>query len=303
MRYRGEMNFDGVIVGGGPAGLSAALALGRARKRTLVCDSGTPRNAAAVHMHNFVTRDGTPPKEFRRIAAEQLQQYPAVELRRERVRAVGGARGSFEVRLETSTVTARRVLLCPGMIDELPGIDGFSALWGSSIFACPYCHGWEVQDRRFAYLAHNVEALPFALLLRGWTHDMIALTNGAFVVPADTAARFAAAGLRIEERPIARLRSDGAQLTAIEFTDGSALERDVLFAHPHQRQVDVVQQLGLALDEQGFVKVDEATRETSVAGIYAGGDLITHAQGAVLAAASGTLAASRLNFGLMTQEV
>ena len=297
------MQYDVVIIGGGPAGLSAALALGRARKRTLLCDSGTPRNAAAVHMQNFVTRDGTPPKEFRRIAAEQLQRYPSVELRKERVLSVDGTRGAFRVQLETSTVDARRVLLCTGMVDEMPAIDGFSTLWGSSIFACPYCHGWEMKDQRWAYLAKDAESLSFALLLRGWTVDMIALTNGAFEVAPDTLARFTTAGIPIEEHPIARLRSDGTQLTAIEFTDGGVLERDVLFAHPHQRQVDVVQQLGLALDEHGFVKVDETTRETSIPGIHAGGDLITHAQGAVLAAASGTLAASRLNFALMTEEV
>ena len=303
MRYRGEMQYDVVIIGGGPAGLSAALALGRARKRTLLCDSGPPRNAAAVHVQNFVTRDGIPPQEFRRIAADELQRYPGVELRKERVLSIGGARGSFQLQLETSSVDARRVLLCTGLIDEMPAIDGFSTLWGSSIFACPYCHGWEIQDRRFAYLAADAEALRFALLLRGWTGDLVALTNGAFTVPADTVARFSAAGVPIDERPIARLRSDGVELTAIEFTDGRLLERDVLFAHPRQRQVDVVQQLGLALDDHGFVKVDETTRETSVQGIYAGGDLITHAQGAVLAAAAGTLAASRLNFALMTEEV
>lgn len=297
------MPYDVVIVGGGPAGLSAALALGRARKRTLVCDAGTPRNAAAVHVQNFVTRDGIPPKEFRRIAAEELRRYPNVELRKERVLSVTGERGAFQIQLEMTTADARRVLLCTGLIDELPAIDGFSTLWGSSIFACPYCHGWEVQDRRFAYLAADAEALPYARLLRGWTADVIALTNGAFAVPADTAAQFSAAGLPIDERPIARLRSDGARLTGIELADGHLLERDVLFAHPRQRQVEVVQQLGLALDAHGFVKVDETTRETSVPGVYAGGDLITHAQGAVLAAASGTLAASRLNFAMMTQEI
>jgi thioredoxin reductase len=297
------MKYDVIIVGGGPAGLSAALALGRARKRTLLCDAGPPRNAAAVHVQNFVTRDGIPPSEFRRIAAEQLQRYPNVEMRKERVLRVEGARGSFRVQLETITIEASRVLLCTGMIDELPAIEGFASLWGTSIFACPYCHGWEVQDRRFAYLAADAEGLAFALLLRSWTSDVIALTGGAFAVPPDTAARFAAAGLPIEERAIARLRSDDARLAAIEFADGSVLERDVVFAHPRQRQVDVVQQLGLALDAHGFVKIDETTRETSVPGIYAGGDLITHAQGAVLAAASGTLAASRLNFALMTQEV
>jgi thioredoxin reductase len=296
------MQYDVVIVGGGPAGLSAALALGRGRKRTLVCDAGPPRNAAAVHVQNFVTRDGIPPAEFRRIAAEQLQRYPGVALRNERVLSVDGSRGAFRVRFETGMIDARRVLLCTGMIDELPAIEGFATSWGSSIFACPYCHGWEVQDRRFAYLAADAEALPFALLLRGWTADVVALTNGAFAVPAEAAARFSAAGLTIEQRPIARLRSAGAELTAIEFTEGPRLERDVLFAQPRQRQVDVVQQLGLALDAHGFVTVDETTRETSIPGIHAGGDLITHAQGAVLAAASGTLAASRLNFGLMTQE-
>jgi thioredoxin reductase len=295
------MHYDVVIVGGGPAGLSAALALGRARKRTLVCDAGPPRNAAAVHVQNFVTRDGIAPSEFRRIAAEQLQRYPDVELRGERVLSIQGARGSFQVQLEAGFVGARRVLLCTGMVDELPAIDGFSRLWGTSIFSCPYCHAWEVQDRRFAYLAANADSLVFTLLLRGWTADVIALTNGAFAVPADTTGRFQAASLPIEERPIARLRGDDGRLTAIEFTDGSVLDRDVLFAHPRQRQVDVVQQLGLALDARGFVKVDEATRETSVPGIHAGGDLTTDAQGAVLAAASGTLAAARLNFALMTQ--
>jgi thioredoxin reductase len=292
------MPYDVVIAGGGPAGLSAALALGRGRKRVLLCDAGPPRNAAATHVHNFVTRDGTPPAEFRLIARQQLEQYRSVEVRDVRVEEIRGERGAFEVRLASGSEQARRVLLCTGMIDELPDLEGFRALWGTSLFQCPYCHGWEVQDQRFGYLAANVEAVPFALFLRGWTSDVLLLTDGAFAVPPETAAALAAAGVRVEERRIAKLLPRGDRLQAIEFAEGGSLPRDVLFVHPRQRQVELVRSLGLALDPKGFVEVDEVQRESSRPGIYAGGDLVMEAQGALLAAASGLQAAARLNHAL-----
>jgi thioredoxin reductase len=292
------MAYDVVIAGGGPAGLAAALALGRGRKRVLLCDAGPPRNAAATHVHNFVTRDGIPPGEFRRIARQQLEPYRSVEVRDVHIEEIRGERGAFDVRLATGPEQARRVLLCTGMADELPDLEGLRALWGRSLFQCPYCHGWEVQDQRFGYLAAGVEALPFALFLRGWTSDVVLLTDGAFAVPPDTAASLAAAGVRVEERRIARLRPNGDRLEAIVFVDGGSLPRDVLFLHPRQGQVELVRSLGLALDPKGFVQVDEVQRETSRPGIYAGGDLVMEAQGALLAAASGLQAAARLNHAL-----
>lgn len=297
-RLAGPVSYDVLIVGGGPAGLAAALALGRGRKRVLLCDSGPPRNSAATHVHNFVTRDGIPPAEFRRIGREQLQPYRNVEVRDVRVEEIRGQRGAFEVRLATGSEQVRRVLLCTGMADEIPDLEGFRALWGKSLFQCPYCHGWEVQDQRFGYLAASVEAIPFALFLRGWTSDVVLVTNGAFAVPPETAASLAAAGVRIEERRIARLVPSGGRLDAIEFTDGISLPRDVLFLHPPQRQVDLVRSMALTLDAKGFVQVDEVQRESSRPGVYAGGDLVMEAQGAVLAAASGVQAAARLNHAL-----
>ncbi|MEX2273930.1 MAG: NAD(P)/FAD-dependent oxidoreductase [Vicinamibacterales bacterium] len=292
------MSYDVVIAGGGPAGLAAALMLGRARKRVLLCDAGTPRNAAAVHVHGFVTRDGITPAEFRRIGRQQLEAYPAVEARDVRVEEIAGERDAFDVRLTTGRVEARRILLCTGMIDEVPEIDGFRALWGASIFQCPYCHGWEIQNQRFGYLATKVEALEFPLLLRAWTSEVTALTDGKFAVPPEAGARLTAGGVRIEQRPIARLVPNGGHLERIEFADGQSLPCDALFAHPRQRQGDLVRSLGLVLDETGYVQIDAVQRETSVPGIYAAGDLASAVQGALVAAASGVQAATRLNHAL-----
>jgi len=297
------MTYDVVIAGGGPAGLAAALTLGRSRKRVLLCDAGPRRNAAAVHMHNFVTRDGITPAEFRRIGRQQLEPYASVETREARIEDVRGTRGSFDVRLSTGSIKARRILLCTGMVDELPEIEGLGSLWGKSIFICPYCHAWEVQNRRFAYLATSQEKLDFALLLRGWTSDVIVLTHDRLTVPEDARARLKAGGVRVDDRPIARLvpSSDGLEMDRIEFTDGSSLERDVLFLHPPQHQIEIVTALGLALDAAGYVQLDPVTRETSVPGIYAAGDLLAPMQGALIAAASGTLTAGVLNHALTVE--
>jgi thioredoxin reductase len=289
--------YDVVIVGGGPAGLSAALNLGRARKRVLLCDAGPRRNAAAEHIHGFVTRDGTPPQDFRRIGRQQLEPYTSVEARDIGVEEIRGERGAFTVRLATGSVEARRILLCTGMVDELPDIDGFRALWGRSIFQCPYCHAWEVQDQRFGFLSPNVEALDFALFLRGWTGDITVLTDDRYAVPPEMRERLTGGGVRVEERRIARLAAKEDRLELVEFTDGDPLRLDVLFARPPQRQVKVVRSLGLDLDSGGYVRLDER-RQTSIPGIYAGGDLITSAQSAVLAAASGVQAAAMINHEL-----
>jgi len=298
------MLHDVVIVGGGPAGLSAALNLGRARRRVLLCDSGPRRNAAAEHVHGFVTRDGITPKEFRALARQQLEPYPNVEVRDVRVDAISGERGAFQVRVGPASVQARRILLCTGLVDELPEVEGFRELWGHAIVQCPYCHGWEARDRRFAYWATNPEQLEFALLLRGWTNQVTLLTDGKYAVSAEVATRLASAGVRLEERAIRRLSaklSEPPRLEQVEFVTGEPLPLDLLFAHPAQRQVETVRELDLALDPSGFLLIDEQRRETSRSGIYAGGDLITRAQGVVIAASSAMLAAAALNHGLTVE--
>ena len=296
-----ESNYDVLIVGGGPAGLAAALSLGRARKRVLLCDSGARRNAKALQVHNFVTRDGTPVDEFRRTGREQLERYLSVEICDEHVETISGVCGAFEVHFSDRNVVARRVLLATGMVDELPNIEGFQALWGTSIFQCPYCHGWEVQDRRFGHLASSVETLTFPHILRAWSSDVVVFTNAAFAIPADVRTRLEKAGIPIEERAITRLTSDGGHLTQVEFKEGAPVPCEILFAHPKQHQVSLVQALGLGLNPQGFVQVDDMHRETSTRGIHAAGDLTTPMQAAIAAAAAGTFTAAMLNHALMLE--
>ncbi|MDB4930472.1 MAG: Thioredoxin reductase [Myxococcaceae bacterium] len=293
--------YDVVIIGGGPGGLSAALALGRSRKRVLLCDAGPRRNAAATKLHNFVTRDGTPPDDFRRIGREQLGEYPSVEVRDLRVDSIVGDRGDFRVALSTGeALVARRVLLCTGMVDEMLPLEGFRELWGRSIFQCPYCHGWELRDRAWGYLAlpHTLgHAVPFAIQTRAWTSDVTLFTNG-LALPEEGSAQLVAAGVRVVTGAVSRLVARDGRLASLALADGSSVACDALFAHPPQRHVPLVGGLGLALDDDGFVKVDPMKRETSAPGIYAGGDVTTRGQSAVFAASSALQAAAMINLEL-----
>lgn len=283
--------FDVLIVGSGPAGLQAAVTLGRARKRVLVVDGGPRRNAAAVHMNNFVSRDGIPPADFRREARSQLAKYPNVLLRDEPIDAIEGRRGDFRA----GTIRARRVLLATGLIDEPFALEGIAPLWGHSVFQCPYCHGWEAREGHWGYYAPDASLPhvgPFVLMLRGWSTDVTLFTD---TLGDELRSRLLGAKVRIETAAVTRLVGTGRQIEAVELADGRRIRCEALMMHPPQQQVALVLALGLALDDDGFVKIDPATRETSISGIYAAGDLTTRGQAAILAAAAGMQTAAAIN--------
>ena len=246
--------YDSVVVGAGSAGLSAALMLGRSRRRVLVLDDGEPRNAPSSGVHYFLTRDGTPPNELLRIGREQLGPYPGVEVREARAIRSAGSDGDFEVALDDgSVVETHKILLATGVHDELPERPGFRELWGRGIYHCPYCHGWEVRDRPLAVLAKAEGLAMRATLIRNWSCDLVALTNGEPWHDPDARNRLAALGVPVKEQKILHLEGDAERgLRRIVFDNGSEISREGLFYGPPQRQSsDLAEALGCEIGAIG----------------------------------------------------
>src|SRR2546423_1983364 len=197
--------YDVIVVGAGPAGLSAALMLGRSRRRVLVCDSGKPRNAASLAMHGYLTRDGIPPREFLRVARAQLKEYECVELRDVEVTAAAcDGDGRFHVTLITGEeVTSRKLLIATGVVDNIPDIPGFADLFGRSVFHCPYCDGWEVRDQPLAIYGRGARGYGLSLELTGWSRDLVLCTDGPAEIQAVELARLERYGIKVREERLA----------------------------------------------------------------------------------------------------
>lgn len=291
-------SFDAIVVGGGPAGLSAALILGRMRREVLLLDTGAPANAVSNAMHGFLGQDGVPPAAVRRSAAAQLDPYESVE--RRAVAAVSAHRvaAGFEVTLADGVAaTGRRLLLAHGMHYGLPPVAGAADLWGERIFHCPYCHGWEVRDRPIAVHATGPRAVHQALLLRSLSGQVVLLAAEVTLGEEDRR-QLAGAGVEVVEEPVERLAhtADGLR---IEFAgERRDLERHALFIQPELSLAsDIGPSLGADLNAGGAIHTDE-TGLTTVPGLYAAGDAGAEVQSVAIATGSGARAAFALNAGL-----
>lgn len=297
--------FDVLIIGGGPAGLSAALVLGRACRSVLLSDGPPARNAVTTAVHGFLSRDGTPPAELRRIGRVQLAPYD-VEVRESAVASIArGRRGEpFAVTFEDgSDAFARRLLLATGMMDHLPQIDGFSEVYGTSAHHCPYCDGWEWRDRAIAVYA-PANGLPYAHTMRAWSSNVTLLTHGARVPSEREAARLfgSIGGVAVIGAPIRRLVSSGGQIQQVEFDGGrEPLRCEAFFFHLGMDQAsDLPARLRCRM--QGpFVWVGPDGM-TSVPGVYAAGDLTPGAQSVALAVAEGSVVAASMHQSLWDEE-
>lgn len=296
--------WDVVIVGAGPAGLSAALVLGRARRKVLLCDRGTPRNWAAKEMHGFITRDGMDPGAFRTRAHEELSRYPSVTFRKARVtRAARADGGGFHVTLQRGTeVWTRKLLLATGVFDVLPPLQGVERFYGTSVFQCPYCDGWEVRDRPVAIYGKRQRGFEMARALTAWTNDIVLCTDGPSGLSRADVAKLERNGIRLRTERIARLRGEGAQLEAVVFRDGDELPRSAMFFDtPTHEQSDLAQSLGCEFTRSGGIKCGEY-EATSVPGVFAAGNIIRDVQLVIVAAAEGTRAAFGINRALTRED-
>jgi thioredoxin reductase len=244
-----DTTWDCIVVGGGAAGLSAALVLGRARRRTLVVDAGSQSNRTAHGIGGLLAQDGRPPAAFYAAARDELGAYPTVELRSGEV--VGGERrdGDFLLELaDGSSAPARRVLLATGMDYRRPQLAGIAERWGRSVFHCPFCHGWEVRDEPLGVLDRGAAGVHRALLLRLWSDDVTLLADGPAELDAEDRARLDAAGVAVDERRVAGLRGPGSTLTAVAFADGGEHPcRGLLVPVTLHQRSTLAEQLGAAV--------------------------------------------------------
>ena len=303
-----DTTWDCIVVGGGAAGLSAALVLGRARRSTLLVDAGEPSNRHAHGIGGLLGYDGRAPAELYATGREELSSYPSVEVRAGEVVRAEGVSGAFVLELVGGgREQARRVVLATGMDYRPPELPGVAELWGRTVFHCPFCHGWEVHDRPLAVLDSGDSGLHRALLLRNWSEDVVLLTSGPADLDADGRDRLAAAGVTVDERPVARLVAQNGQLAAVAFADGDQLERSGLLvpAPLHQRS-DLAEQLGAAAGEGGPVVVNpvgiDARYATSAPGVFAAGDLSVQMPQIAGAIAGGSMAAAAVVQSLVFDE-
>ena len=301
-------DYDVLIVGGGPAGLSAALNLGRALARVLVVDADRPRNAATLRSHGFLTRDGIPPHELRRLAREELAAYPNVEVRsRTRVTALRqtdgegtGPHGDRRVfaadigrRDAETTVTARAVLLATGLRETLPDVPNLRGYYGMSLFSCATCDAWELQGRRLALIGETPDIADRARLIGRWTESLTVFTHGADVVTADEEAELAASGIDVRRETIVELVGERGSLDAIRLADGTSVPVDGGFVRPEwENALTFLDGIAPTLDHAGHLRTDRSGR-TDVPGLYAAGDAATPGpQQLIVAAGAGARVAT-----------
>lgn len=300
--------WDCAVVGGGAAGLSAAVVLGRARRRTLVVDDGNQSNSPASGIGGLLGHDGRPPAELYEMGRRELAAYPSVEVRTGTV--FGGIRTHDGFVLDLGgghAVRTRRVLLATGMQYRPPEVRGLAELWGRSVFHCPFCHGWEVRDQPLAVLGDGDRAVHQALLLRNWSDEIVVLTDGPAALTDDDRARLGAAGVTIDERPVAELASENGELAAVVFGDGKRLpRRGLLVATTLHQRSSLADDLGAARGDATPLAADpidvDAFMRTTAVGVFAAGDVSAAMPQVASAIAAGSLAATAVVQSLSAED-
>jgi thioredoxin reductase len=299
------MIIDCAIIGGGPAGLNAALVLGRARRTVLVFDDNRPRNAVTQEAHGFLTRDGVKPAELRSIAHQEISKYPSVAIRQMRINGVSTREGWFELVADNGEVMqARTIMLATGLKEILPAIDGIHDYYGKSLFSCPYCDGWELKDQPLMVIAEEGQrAFHMAKLVWNWSHDLLVCTNGHQVLTKEQHDMLRQKGIEVVEDRITALLGKQGQLEQVVFaTQGERARRGGFVASQLLQAAPFGEELGCQMNAMGGIVTDPFGR-TTVPGVYAAGDaLMAVPHQLIIAAASGSWAAAGVNTDFTERE-
>jgi thioredoxin reductase len=293
--------YDVMVVGGGAAGLSAALVLTRARRRVAVVDAGEPRNAPAAHMQGFLSRDGMAPGDLLAAGRREVASYGG-ELVSGRVEAISPG-SPFEVLLaDGRTLRARRLLVATGLRDELPDLPGVRERWGRDLLHCPYCHGHEVRDQPLGVLGGAPDAVLHAQLVRQWSSDVVFFPH-TYALPEAEREQLVARAIGVVDGTVTRLVVEDDRLTGVELAGGQVVRRAAVFVRPRPLPTnDLLVALGCTTDENGWTVAD-ATGRTSVPGVWVAGNAVDPRAQVITAAGEGSAAAIALNADLVEEDV
>lgn len=298
------MILDCAVIGGGPAGLNAALVLGRSRRKTILFDDNKPRNAVTSESHGFITRDGIHPQEFKRVAQEELSRYPDVRIEKQRVHRINKENTLFQVETENGEVySAKKIILATGFKEVLPDISRVKEFYGKSLFSCPFCDGWELRDRSLAVIADDKKAFHMAKMVSNWTDDLIVFTNGSKILSLEEQELLKSKGISINEKKIAAFIGEEGMLEKIQFEDETAVLREGGFIASEWKQAaSFDSSLEYTLNEQGGIATDSWQR-TNTKGVFACGDTrIAGPSQLIVAAGEGSMAAMAVNAELIEEK-
>ncbi|MFF9278112.1 NAD(P)/FAD-dependent oxidoreductase [Streptomyces griseosporeus] len=296
-------SYEVIVVGGGAAGLSAALVLGRARRRTLVVDAGEPRNAPSAHLQGFLTRDGMAPAEFLAVGREEIARY-GVELVRDRAVDARRADGFLVTLASGRTVRARHLVVATGLRDELPDVPGVAERFGRDVLHCPYCHGWEVRDQAFGVLATSPLSVHQALMVTQWSKDVTLFlhTVAESELAAEDLRRLKTAGVRVVPGGVAGLVVEDGRLAGVRLADGTLHPREAVFVAPRAvPRNELLERLGAELRDTPFgaYPVIDERGQTTVPGLWAAGNASGFAEQVINAASRGYRAGAAINGELL----
>ncbi|WP_409150665.1 NAD(P)/FAD-dependent oxidoreductase [Sphingobacterium sp. BS-2] len=294
--------YDVIIIGGSYAGLSAAMALGRSLKNTLIIDNGIPCNRQTPHSHNFITQDGEKPKVIAERAREQVAQYKSIEFLN--AKAIKGKKleGKFEIQTEEGDkLFAKKLIFATGIKDLLPEIKGFSACWGISVIHCPYCHGYEFKGKKTAIMIDNEKAFHIAQLVNNLTDNITILTSGKTYFSDVQLQKIKDHHIDIIDKEVLEIVHHLGNVNAVTFTDGSQVPFDAIYASvPFIQHSQIPQELGSELNEQGYIKTD-SFQMTNIEGVFACGDNTSPMRSVANAVAAGNLTGAMVNY-ILTEE-
>lgn len=298
-----QVEYDVIITGGSYSGLAAGMALGRALRKVLIIDSGKPCNRQTPHSHNFLTQDGKTPAEIASLAKLQVEMYTTVRFENGLVTNATKMDHGFLINTATGDAfTAKKLIFATGIRDILPDIAGVAECWGISVLHCPYCHGYEIRNKRTGILLNGETAFEFTMLISNWTKDLRLFTNGKSALSAWQTEKLKSYGLDIIETEIERLEHTSGNVQEICFRDGSKVPVEALYApSPFVQHCRIPETLGCEMTDQGYILTD-GMQKTSIHGIYACGDNTARLRTVANAVAMGTTAGMMVNKEIVLEE-